>query len=333
MCLLLATPAMAQTDTTSTYDSGKPRFEGQMKNGQRHGKWTWYYPSGELKKVEHYDAGQRNGLVCDYRPQSEAKQLNEDTDVLYKPVTIKRFNQGELVLEQRIYAGGGDTLRVYEMAVSGNSKRITKRYDNGQLQTIEEFNLSDQEHGISQHWNEKGQLLYDYNYANGKLQRGYKSWYSTGVLKAENAANSNIAVRYYQSGVIEQVTRLDTDCGGEECYTRFYESGRQKKEKVKIGNVVRETTWALDHTIEQHEMDGIYERKSGWFSSGSVWYSGVYFNGSGSMRWWHQNGLPDQVQHYENGARSGTWKYWDADGKLLREEWYEGGKQVKSENY
>ena len=101
---------------------------------------------------------------------------------------------------------------------------------------------------------------------------------------------------------------------------------------MRFDSLIRETSWALDRTVEQREYDGVYERKSGWYPTGSVWYSAVYFNGTGSMRWWHDNGIPEKVQHYEHGKRSGTWQYWNKYGDLVREEMYEAGVQVGTKN-
>ena len=333
LVLVMAAPAaMATKDTTGTYANGQLRFKGELDNGQRHGQWTWYFEDGTVKKTEHYQNGARHGMSYSYRPEAEGKALNPDATTLYAPVTLKRFDTGKLVYEARTFCTDADTLIIYAMEVLADGKRITKRFESGKLESIEEYNSEGKEHGTHKRWNETGQMLYDYNYDNGVVTGAYRSWYSNGNMKSERAENSNIAIRYYASGVIEQIVHTGTDCGGEECFTRFYESGRRKEEKMMYGSTLRETTWALDRTVEQREYDGVYERKSGWFPTGSVWYSAVYFNGNGTMRWWHDNGTREMVQHYEHGKRTGTWQYWNKYGDLIREEMYVDGKLVDTNN-
>jgi len=282
--------------------------------------------------VEHYRDGQRHGMSFEYRPTTEAKVLNPASGKRYQSIIVKRFDMGKVVSELRGYGADGDTLALYRMVHTDTGKRIERHYESGQLETVEEYDADGKEHGKHQHWDESGTLLYDFVYEHGSRQPGSNSWYSSGIAQLQSAENSTISVRYYSNGVLEEITQKGTDCGGEECYTRFYESGRRKAEKIKIGNLLRETTYALDRSIELHELDGAYERKSGWWPSGSLWYSGVYFNGTGSIRWWHKNGHPDQEQHYTNGQRSGTWKYWDENGRLIREEDYLMGKLLEARN-
>lgn len=330
---LFCMAAAAQKDTSGTWPNGQLRFEGKLKKGARTGVWRWYFNDGTLKKEERYAQGLRQGMSYELRPASEAIKLNEDSETLYHPLVVKRYQNDTVRMEIHGYGGNGDTLKTYLMERTSKQKRITRRFMNGRIEAIEEYNAKGQEHGTHQRWNEEGQMLYDYYYENGTLTGAYRQWYTNGTLKAQRAPESNISVRFYPSGIVEQVTHHGTDCGGEECFTRYYESGRKKEEKILIGKVLRETTWKSDQTVEQRELDGTYERKTGWYPTGSLWYSAVYFNGNGTIRWWGKNGLPEQVQHYNNGQRTGTWQYFDANGNLLREEMYENGTQVDTRNY
>ena len=48
------------------YETGKKEAEGQFKNGQQDGLWTWWHANGQKSEEGHYKNGELDGLVTEW---------------------------------------------------------------------------------------------------------------------------------------------------------------------------------------------------------------------------------------------------------------------------
>ncbi len=62
------------------YPDGKMRYEGEYKNGQRHGKWVYYYPNGKKWSEGIYLNGKRNGLGITWHKNGQIYYQGEYKD-------------------------------------------------------------------------------------------------------------------------------------------------------------------------------------------------------------------------------------------------------------
>jgi hypothetical protein len=107
----------------SAYYSNKQLAQqGRFKNGLKHGRWTYWYENGNVKRIELYAHGSPKGnLIC----------YNESGKV----ITKTKIRGGEFEIEQpkqkEVYTK--DSVLVYKELCNENGERQIERYKNGQL--------------------------------------------------------------------------------------------------------------------------------------------------------------------------------------------------------
>ncbi|HET6244518.1 MAG TPA: hypothetical protein VFF35_08380 [Bacteroidia bacterium] len=117
-------------------------------------------------------------------------------------------------------------------------------------------------------------------------------------------------------------------------------------EKGKVRNGKQQGLWKTYYSRTDTVLDGNYK----------LYSKGRYVDGKKVGRWvtFYENGkkelianfsnFPGPLQtdtiHFENGfslspqhVRSGVWKYFNKDGKLIRKEWYSKGKLIRFRDY
>ena len=126
------------------------------------------------------------------------------------------------------------------------------------------------------------------------------------------------------------MTYIGTDCNGQECYERYYNTGRKQEELIRFGDNYRTTKWLLDGSVEEKTFNENFERLSSWYHTGQIRYIAIYLEGTGQNTWYHPNGQLQQIGLFQDGKRHGKWQYWDEEGKLYREEVYEKGSVLET---
>jgi antitoxin component YwqK of YwqJK toxin-antitoxin module len=70
-----ATASNARVKEEVYFPNGNLDYVGHYKNGQEHGKWTYYWESGKIKSEEFYIRGLEEGIMWDY--DSNGKKIKE----------------------------------------------------------------------------------------------------------------------------------------------------------------------------------------------------------------------------------------------------------------
>jgi len=161
----------------------------------------------------------------------------------------------------------------------------------------------------SREWNQEGKLLIQTDYANDTLTTIH--YYTSGVVSKRNIHYLDTihprtmvwhySVEYYENGQ-RKYDPVDPNLREPEAYTEYYESGQKK----------------LETTLLEHTYLGSY---TFWYSNGQIKIRGQYIDGGLS-----QFGFP-------KSNMDGTWSYYNESGKLIKEEFYEEGKLVKTVEY
>lgn len=162
-----------------------------------------------------------------------------------------------------------------------------------------------------------------------------RKWYENGQLKFEwNCINDTCTmVHYFPSGKISGVNKHWQDTGdfpnapGWHYQIEYYENGQKKFEPVNP------RLKGAQPEIEYYE--------SGKKKSETTMYD--YINNLGPFTEWHENGSVKCKGLYADVGRKsygisltdkiGTWSYYNESGKLIKEEFYEEGKLVKTIEY
>lgn len=90
------------------FADGSLSGEGPVKNGKRHGKWTWYYKYGGLKAVGKYANGELDGCWEWWRENG-------------KPLQAGSFNYGQQVGPWKRYYENG---QLWDEGTYENGKKV-----------------------------------------------------------------------------------------------------------------------------------------------------------------------------------------------------------------
>ena len=131
------------------------RIEGLWKEG-RHGKWNWYYESGEVEEEGHYVDGEIQGEYVWYYESGEVDQKGHYVD---------GKQQGEYVL---YYESGG--MKIEATLVDGNLQgKVFLYYQSGGVEEEENY-VDGTMHGEYVWYYESGEVKEEGNYVDGKRQ-------------------------------------------------------------------------------------------------------------------------------------------------------------------
>lgn len=206
-CIYVSSAALAQEAPNKTDASGKKQghwikldaekkkiYDGNFVDDRPSGKFTYYYPAGEIKSVTVFS---KNGTVAytqifnaGGKLMGHGKYINEKKDSLWKFYD----EEGVLISEENYLNGVKD----------GKSKVF---YRNGQL--AEERNLKAGEmDGPRLKYFEDGQIKYKGQYVKGKVEGKVTFYNSAGGIEAEGVYKNDLKDGqwhyYYENGKVKR---------------------------------------------------------------------------------------------------------------------------------
>lgn len=121
------------------------------------------------------------------------------------------------------------------------------------------------------------------------------AWYPDGKVKSESISDS-----------INMITN----------YIEYYQNG-QKSFSLKY---------------KEGKLSGKCEY---WYESGKLMAISNFTNDklNGEYQIWYEDGNKQRVEYYKRGVQGGIWKYYSKKGKLIKEETYEEGKLINTQEY
>ena len=206
-----------------------------------------------------------------------------------------------------------------------NSMKVkTTGYYNNGTKYREIFYTNQKLHGLSSRWYKNGQLEYIIFFENGSIILPEYYWYENGVLEEisyTDPKNINIyfSKKWYENGTLmEENESIDTTELGY-IIKNYYESGK-----------------LLSFTIANM---GIQLHRS-YYENGNIAWEGnilnLTFSQVGKWQEWYESKQLKREYYFNDSIpnlREGIWKWWDNNGKLLKEEIYENGELVKTNRY
>jgi antitoxin component YwqK of YwqJK toxin-antitoxin module len=81
------------------YDDGGLKYEGEMREDQREGIWTYYYPNGEKSAIEKYSEDLLNGKVVYYDTSGNVIGLENWVEGLLMDSAIYYYSNGTIEME------------------------------------------------------------------------------------------------------------------------------------------------------------------------------------------------------------------------------------------
>ncbi|MEX1190614.1 MAG: hypothetical protein WEA99_01490 [Brumimicrobium sp.] len=140
------------------------------------GKHEHYYESGELKRVEHYDMGKKNGKWVKYHENGQITEEKHFQDNLQIGKHENWNKDGSKIYETnyKLIETANRTLSVQH--------GLEKRWNNGVLVSEIPFQNGERE-GVSKNFSASGELEKTMEFKNDKLHGKYKIYHPNGKLK------------------------------------------------------------------------------------------------------------------------------------------------------
>lgn len=178
-----------------------PRTNGQRLNylvKHRIGLWKFYRKNGTLKSEEflpHQDTDELTIKNYDKKGNLKMKRIIIPSENKIANSSLGKGNYKGVIMLNKLsatwYFKNGQVERSYSQIGLRNIDDYMIFYKNGQLREKKHYNKNFKLDGKYSYWSEKGQLIIEGQYKNGK-KNGIWKWYNDeGVLKKEKTFYNN----------------------------------------------------------------------------------------------------------------------------------------------
>ena len=179
---------------------GEGIIDGQ---GKKKGKWTDFYPTGEVRAKGSYDENRRRGKWIYYYKNGKVEQEGHFERDRYHGSWIWYHKNGNTWREENYFNGREDGLFV---EYDENGKVLTRgNYLNGERDGEWFYHVGDHEEkgsyliglreGTWKYYYPDGSLKYEGAYSQGNPDKRHKYYYPSGILKED---------QYYEMGIREK---------------------------------------------------------------------------------------------------------------------------------
>jgi antitoxin component YwqK of YwqJK toxin-antitoxin module len=152
--------------------NGINHSNGFIFNGQKVGKWTWWYENGQIKQEGIFKAGKFNGKWTFWYANGQTK-----LEGIYKDDErngwVKLWHKNGQISEEGLYEDG-----------SLLAKKVYKYFENGQIKSKQNF-LNRKLNGKTTFWYENGQKLLEGNYKDFNPEGIWIFWNKNGQKDEE----------------------------------------------------------------------------------------------------------------------------------------------------
>jgi antitoxin component YwqK of YwqJK toxin-antitoxin module len=337
----------------------------QMLEGLPEGRWTNFYPNGQLWFVQNYTKGKLNGTYEAYYINGQKRYQMEFSHGLSHGAFQEWYPNGQLKTEGVFDRG----------MLTGNWRSWT---ENGTLITEESW-AENQKHGIFKKWTEEGIMILSENYKDGKLHGPKTLWHPNGKLKIkmntfeqygigmyeEYADNGQLIKQYFHQHGLIITYHKNGNMAGISC--RAHDNASTLRLRWNVDGSVFDANyhWSNnDYLYIVYENNEIKESK---YRKGDETYTQMiplkFLKEPEKLKFEWQgktvNGFPEGVwemrypngeiwvrQSYINGYLQGPMEIYNLDGTLiertkisrdqlhgLHQVWLDDGTLIKSENY
>lgn len=236
-------------------------------------------------------------------------------DVYYintKPI----LKNGQLFtgIDTSTYTENGEKLLVVRTYKNGFKTELKTFFDNGNLETFWQWE-NGKRNGVSKRNYKSGKTMFDYIMKDGKGVGANVTYYESGDPKYITDDNLRWSVYFFENGKTKSITHYILDsakCMSTEGYeiTEWQENGQlYRKATYNCGC----QNYKFYHNDSVIAVEGINCTSFGFLFSGK--YTERYKNGKLKIEGIYNESKP--------GVKNGTWKYYDENGKLILEEFYE----------
>jgi antitoxin component YwqK of YwqJK toxin-antitoxin module len=267
--------------------------------------------------------GQKNEMRVE-----QVKQDKNYFSVYYSNKDQKMINGKPYTgIDSSTFVFEGEHLTVAETFKEGFKTEVKTFYDNHQPECHFQFKNGKRD-GISKKWYKSGKIMFDNPMKDGKEIGIHITFYENGLPDYIKDEEHGISIGFHESGKVSSISQDIEDsvkCGGKDGYEEktFYKDGQLRTKGVYNCGKQMYTIYANDSIpIAESNFIGMPLFKVGK-------YKEYYNNGTPKL----DGQYVDAQNARASNIKTGVWKYWDEKGKLMKEEYYENNKLIKTEEY
>ncbi|MGV3631970.1 MAG: toxin-antitoxin system YwqK family antitoxin [Bacteroidota bacterium] len=331
---------------------GYDLLTGSFQEGKKQGEWKYYYYTGDLEKISHYENNQLNGKYEYYYDKNRLNVEGYFKDGEKNGVWTWYTNQGNRDMSGTFKEGRQEGTWTYwyptgELSYTAQYKNDLKHgswnyyYKDGSKFKSGEYK-DDQKHGKWETWYENGKLLMSGNYLNGKEEGEWLNYWDNGQLKNSTTFKDGKLhgawLSFYPTGK-QKLTGTYKNGMKDKVWTDYFENG-SPKDIVTYKVIKKKTKMKYDGNFKGHYL---YESvKNGHSESYSdkdfkKTAEGDYKNGEKDGVWtayYPGAKMAANTQSYKNGQLDGKSKEFDRKGIIISEvDYKEGLKHGKMKIY
>jgi len=172
------------------FDNGTPSIKGSYLNGNRHGQFSFWFPSGLIEKEERYVKGKLDGLKCTWYEDGKLKLSETYLKSNLHGESLSWFPSGQKSSEE-FYKNGEPHGRFLEWHEDGKPK-TEKIFVNGKLD------------GVSKSWFSSGQQASEAFFKDDVIDGKNLKWFENGKAKLAQSFNNGIpdgaSISWYENG-------------------------------------------------------------------------------------------------------------------------------------
>lgn len=315
----------------------------------KHGKWIYFYETGEAKREENYRNGILHGFVKEFDEKGNLRSISKyENGILQKDAEeTKQFEirydyypDGRVKIVGSYHNNLPDGVR-REYGKDGKLER-SYIFNEGIMIAEGIINEKGLRQGLFKEFYENGQKKSEGEYLNSKKVGEWVYYYPDGKIEQRGRFDRNGKpdgewIWYYNNGNIwRQENYLSGEREGE--YREFDVNGREIVKGQYIENEetgvwiyeifeVRETGKYLDG-----QLDGLWKTTD--LETGNLLFEGRYIDGTpnGKHIYYWPNGLKRLEGNYIMGIREGDWNYFNELGKQYLRVRYKDGIEIRYDN-
>ncbi|MBB3697601.1 hypothetical protein KMW28_05405 [Flammeovirga yaeyamensis] len=335
---------------TKVYDQeGNLKQKGTYKEGKIDGKYYTYFPkSTTVQKESDFVDGKLEGESKEFYTSGVLKQVIPFENNIEHGLRLEYYESGQLMSENRIVKG----------RTTGNYKNY---YEDGQLKSEMITALGKEQKGVFREFSEKGILLKEGHMQQGKMHGITKGFYDDGALKQvfnyQKGIKKGVQKQYYTDGETLKVEEVFAKNATENTVKEYFENGKVKEEgkmikKLKTGswktyyaNGKLKTMKSFTGGFEEGESliynkEGVLMTKERYRKGRLVGIHLEYYDDGrtvlmevpydkgyiyGEVKKFYRNGQIREIGKQYKDKKLDTWKYFDENGILEKEEIYNKG--------
>lgn len=307
------------------YPNGQLKRLEMMEGGERNGKWEVYDEDGSKREVAHYVHGKIVGDLLSFYPNGvKSASLPYGDAGVPHGVATEWFESGSIKANRRYRDGllSGD----------GWNPAVTIYYENQTIAEVQDFQGGSPV-GVHFQYYEDGREAYRASYKDGK-KHGAEQWlFADGSVRGYGEWQNGVPVgKHWTNHATDQLaTFAEYDQQGRlvRPIVEFHENGVKRAEYLLVGE---QPEGEAREWYDNGQLKTLYVYRNGkyegeqteYYPSGQMRVRSLFREGvrQGLHEEWHENGqLAARVQHV-NGER---------DGECMR--WYPNGKRHQMESY